>query len=188
MTLAEFREQLQHPPKWVWGFLIAAVLGVASFLRSGELADRTAAANDLREASRKIQLQIRMAQGLEEQIATLEAGLVTARARLIKPEDRGEILRHFYGLAEAHRVELVDISILPTAAGPLLRTVPLQINVAGSFTDVLKFVRNIERGTYFFAPRDYMIQTSSGASTPSGSSPDPTRVTLSMTFELLAAR
>jgi Tfp pilus assembly protein PilO len=188
MTVAEIREFLQHPPKWIFGFLLALVIAVASFYRSSARAAVESSAADLRSKLEKTERAIRMGAGLEDQISELEKALAAAKPRLVVPEERGEVLKHFFGIAQEAGVELRSISPLSVASGAQFRVAPFTAEVSGSYTSVLKFVRKIERGKFLFAPRDYRFQLGAiGGEMPSSpTSSDPFSV--AFTFEYLAAK
>lgn len=189
MTVNELRAHLQHPPKSVYGFLVAVALIAAAVYRGGTASELTSRLETARADSEKAARQIKVSGGLEDQIAELDAALTRAGERLVNPDNRGESLKYFYRVAQESGVTLVSIAPLPLMPGAEFRVAPFQATVSGTFQNALKFVRKIERGTYFFAPREYRIQSGDvpGEETSSVTSSGD-RVTLSMTFEFLAPK
>lgn len=186
MNLAEFRAQLQNPPKWVFAFLVAAALGVASFVRAGAFDEATSRVAQVRADDEKTQRVIRLSAGLEEQIATLDKAYEAAKVRMIDPEKRGENLKHFFSLAQEHSVNLEAVAPLPLNKMTHFNAAPFRLLVRGKFEEVVKFVRKVERGPYFFAPRDYRIQKDEQFLLSDASSPKDEIVSLAMNFDFVA--
>jgi hypothetical protein len=187
MTIAQFRAHLQNPPKWVFGFLAAAVLGVGAFLRSAEYDAVKKGLVDTQETTEKTRRTIKMSAGMEEQVAALERALEQAQKRMIIPSQRGENLKHFFDLAQACSVEIGNVSPLPLIKGKSYSIAPFSINASGSFPNILKFLRKIERGPYFFAPTDYNLQRGGESGEGAASAASSDRVVLTLTFEFLAS-
>lgn len=192
MNSAELREKLQTLPRWAAGFILAAGLVGAAVFRSGTYAALGDQVAELKSASDKNVAAVRLSAGLEDQIAELDRVIARARKRMIDPDNRGENLKHFYGLAEAAKVDVISIAPLGIDKGTQFRPVPFQVTVSGSFENVLKFLRKIERGPYFFAPRECRIQRGAPgveeSTVADANAPQPDRVTLAMTFQFAAPK
>lgn len=135
------------------------------------------------------------------ELATVKEALGYIEANMIHEGDLPENMGYFYQLEAASRIRLQalnQLSSMPPPPDQSFKTVPFTLRTAGSYRQVLRFLRELETG-----PRLYKVQTYSLAqgaapaagpvASPSGrggSAPDPTAapasVTLDITIEVLA--
>ncbi len=121
------------------------------------------------------------------ELAAVKEALTFIEAHLIHEGDLPENMGYFYQLETASRIRLQalnQLSSMPPPPEQSYKTVPFTIRTAGSYRQVLRFLRELETG-----PRLYKVQTYSLAQGGSSTSPGAdasASVTLDITIEVLA--
>jgi Tfp pilus assembly protein PilO len=128
------------------------------------------------------------------ELATVKEALTFIEQNMIHEGDLPENMGYFYQLEAASRIRLQalnQLSSMPPPPEQVFKTVPFTLRTAGSYRQVLRFLRELETG-----PRLYRIQTYSlaqgGSVGGGGRSPSeatdtgPSLVNLDITIEVLA--
>jgi hypothetical protein len=131
------------------------------------------------------------------ELATVKEALGYIEANMIHEGDLPENMGYFYQLEAASRIRLQalnQLSSMPPPPDQAFKTVPFTLRTAGSYRQVLRFLRELET-----APRLYRVQTYTmaqgggpvaalgGPGAPGADTTDaPASVTLDITIEVLA--
>lgn len=120
------------------------------------------------------------------ELATVKEALAYIEQNLIHEGDLPENMGYFYQLETTSRIRLQalnQLSSMPPPPEQPFRTVPFTLRTAGSYRQVLRFLRELETG-----PRLYKVQTYSLAqgAPPIDSATEAGAVTLDITIEVLA--
>ncbi len=146
----------------VCGFVVLICLGVY-FVRNDQITRLAADYDDLTVRHSRILKNLKFAAEIEGDLEEMKAMKVDAESRLFSPEDLATNQRYFYQIESATGVEMLSIQqvIKPLPEGKQNKKArkkaersPYQeilydMNVQGSYSEVLAFLREVEGGAAF---------------------------------------
>jgi len=133
------------------------------------------------------------------ELATVKEALAFIEQHLINEGDLPDNMGYFYQLEASSRIRLGALNQLSSQPPPPdqpYKTVPFTLRTAGSYRQVLRFLRELESGPRLFRIQTYAFtQGGPAAGEPSGLAPGnvatdlatgPVQITLDLTIEVLA--
>lgn len=127
------------------------------------------------------------------ELAAVKEALAYIDNNLVNEGDLPENMGYFYQLETASRIRLQalnQLSSMPPPPEQQFKTVPFTLRTAGSYRQVLRFLRELETGPRLYKVQTYSIAQAGGPSAPGlpGDDPaaPPATVTLDLTLEVLA--
>lgn len=135
------------------------------------------------------------------ELATVKEALGYIEANMIHEGDLPENMGYFYQLEAASRIRLQalnQLSSMPPPPDQAFKTVPFTLRTAGSYRQVLRFLRELETGPRLYKVQSYSLaqgapSAAGPVATPSGrggavtdTTDAPASVTLDITIEVLA--
>ena len=128
------------------------------------------------------------------ELATVKEALGYIEANMIHEGDLPENMGYFYQLEAASRLRLQalnQLSAMPPPPEQSFKTVPFTLRTAGSYRQILRFLRELETGPRLYKVQTYSLAQSAGsAAGPGGPGVDaagvPAQVSLDITIEVLA--
>ena len=158
MNLSVISKKLrQFPILFVCGLLTSLVL-VILFMRGPRIAQLEAELADLEREWQNIQTNLERSAGLNDDIASLESGLVEVHDRLMKVEEVAINSEFFYDLERETGVNFTRFSQGMASNGNSLNTskdelrhfsvIPYDISLSGSMRQILGFLDTLDRQNY----------------------------------------
>ncbi len=129
------------------------------------------------------------------ELASVKEALAYIEQNLIHEGDLPENMGYFYQLETASRIRLQSLNQLSSMPPPpeqSYKTVPFALRTAGSYRQVLRFLRELETGPRLYRIQTYSFTQGGSAATGGGRSSSevadtgPSLVTLDLTIEVLA--
>lgn len=127
------------------------------------------------------------------ELAAVKEALAYIEQNLIHEGDLPENMGYFYQLETVSRLRLQalnQLSSMPPPPEQPYKTVPFTLRTAGSYRQVLRFLRELETGPRLYKVQTYALQGGGPAAAPGGPGADstgaPASVTLDITIEVLA--
>lgn len=151
MTFADIIARVKKQP-------VGFVCGVICLLCAGWLYYRSDEIDrlqtDLKTTSDKaavIRSNVGFAKNLPEQVAELQVSTKELEARLVSAGKLAVNLQYFYKLEAENEVKLLDVRQNPVSKGAKSPYVgiPYNVNVEGSYKQVMAFLQHLEKGRHF---------------------------------------
>lgn len=116
-----------------------------------------------RERGREMLAALTSRSRINTDVALLGEALAVLEANLASEESMEANLGYFYGLEKASRIRLARIDQLaaaPAVTGSPYKGVPVSLQVAGSYRNLLGFLRELETGPRVLRVRDLRFERS----------------------------
>jgi Tfp pilus assembly protein PilO len=181
MTSAELIARIKKQPIGFACGLICLLCAGWLYYRSGELEKRQAEYDTKAAEAAKVSSNVGISKNLPEQVAELQGVTKELEARLVKAGQLAVNLQYFYKLEAENEVKLLDVrqNPLPRNAKTINVGVPYNVNVQGSYKNVMAFLQRLEKGRHFCRINNATFGKSGGETTTG------TGLTLTLTLELL---
>ncbi len=174
-------------PVGVGCVLLAAVLGVATSFRSGDLDDLRTELDEVSREGARLQNNLRYAARLDEHTATVQQAVASIDAHVIDPDALATNLQYFYRLESELQLKLLDLrqgTMEGPAKGASYGPVGYTVTVEGNYRQLLEFIRSLESGALYvrflsanLSPNRAPGQVAAGGGEPS--------IVLSLTLQVL---
>jgi len=155
MTGADLLALIKKQPIAFAAGFVALVCAVLMYFNMGEVDAAAQRYEEKQTEARKVNDNLRFAQGLAEQTAELKQAGAEFETRLVRASQLASNLQFFYRLESETGVKLLDVRQNPI---PVPRTgapktqyspVPFTLSVQGTYPQIFDFVRRVEAGSYF---------------------------------------
>ncbi len=169
---------------------ICLVAGIV--FRAGALSEAQATALDQEAEGKRIGRNIRNASGLEDQLKAIHDGVARLESMLIKVDDVSGNQEFFYRLESAAGVSVIILR--PAAAlknptqGSFYQAAGFNVVVEGGYSQVIAFLRALERGPKLHQLTDFTLQRSSTEKSEAGAASAAPKVVLNLNLQLLASK
>jgi Tfp pilus assembly protein PilO len=176
MTSAELIARLKKQPiGFACGLICLLCIGWL-YYRSGALEQRQAEFDAEAAKASKFSSNVSIAKNLPEQVAELQGVTKELESRLVKAGQLAVNLQYFYKLEAENEVKLLDVRQNPLPRNPkgIYVGVPYNVNVQGTYKNVMAFLQRLENGRHFCR-----INSATFSKTPVAG------VTLTLSLELL---
>lgn len=165
---------------------IAILLWVANYFIWQRQKEMTASYQTLQRSGEDMLQALTNHSRITEELATVKEALAYIDQHLIHEGDLPENMGYFYQLETVSRIRfqsLNQLSAMPPPPEQSYKTVPFTLRTAGTYRQVLRFLRELETG-----PRLFRVQTYSlvQGAPPIDSVTEAGVVTLDITIEVLA--
>lgn len=161
ILLAQFWALVRTHPVISLTILLAAVVGGANFPLWEKRQEITREHDEVRRRGQAMLVALTDRTRIERDVALLaEAGEVIDH-NLVSEENMEVNLGYFYRLEKLTRVQLGRIDQLgsiPPETGSAFRTVPISLQLSGSYRNLLAFVRELENGPRILRLRNYRVE------------------------------
>jgi len=183
MNFADILARIKKQPV---GFACGAICLLCAgwlYFRSDEIDKRLAEHKILADKAEVIRSNVGFAKNLPEQVAELQVSTKDLEGRLVRAGQLAVNLQYFYKLEAENEVKLLDVrqNPLPKSAKGAYVGIPYNVNVQGSYLQVMAFLQRLEKGRHFCRITSATFTKtamSSGESAPTG-------MTLALSLELL---
>ncbi len=185
MTFADIIARIKKQPIGFACGVICLLCAGWLYFRSDEIDQRQAEFKTTAEKAAVIKSNVGFAKNLPEQVAELQVSTKDLEGRLVRAGQLAVNLQYFYKLEAENEVKLVDVrqNPLPKNAKGLYAGIPYNVNVQGSYKQVMAFLQRLERGRHFC--RINSATFTKGAGTSEGPSSAASNMTLALNLELL---
>lgn len=183
MTFADILARIKKQPV---GFVCGVICLLCAgwlYYRGDEFDKRQAELKTTSEKAEVIKSNVGFAKNLPEQVAEMQVSAKELEGRLVRAGQLAVNLQYFYKLEAENEVKLLDVRQNPlpkVAKGPSVG-IPYNVNVQGSYKQVMAFLQRLETGRHFCRINNATF-TKSG---PSGGEGASTAMTLALSLELL---
>ncbi|MBI2814842.1 MAG: hypothetical protein HYX71_11220 [Opitutae bacterium] len=185
MTFADILARIKKQPVGFACGLICVLCAGWLYYRGDEFDQRQAALKAISEKAAVIKSNVGFAKNLPEQVAELQVSSKEMEGRLVRAGQLAVNLQYFYKLEAENEVKLLDVrqNPLPRNAKGLYVGIPYNVNVQGTYKQVMAFLQRLEAGKHFCRINVATFTKAGGGSESSqtGSS----LMTLALTLELL---
>jgi Tfp pilus assembly protein PilO len=172
---------------------IAILLWVANYFIWQRQKEMTASYQTLQRSGEDMLQSLTNHSRITEELAAVKEALAYINQHMIHEGDLPENMGYFYQLETVSRIRLQalnQLSSMPPPSEQAFKTVPFTLRTAGTYRQVLRFLRELETGPRIFKVQTYSLQgggPAAGPRGPGGDTPDaPATVTLDITIEILA--
>lgn len=182
MNLADIIARVKKQPI---GFACGAICLLCAgwlYYRSDEIDKRQAEYKTTAEKAAVIKSNVGFAKNLPEQVAELQVSTKELEGRLVRAGQLAVNLQYFYKLEAENEVKLLDVRQNPVAksAKGTYLGIPYNVNVQGSYKQVMAFLQRLEKGRHFCR-----INTANFTKALGSADGTPPGMTLALTLELL---
>lgn len=188
MTGADIIAKIKKQPIGFTCVLICLLcLGWLFGFRSGAVEQRQQDFDKVASQATLESSNVSLAKNLPEQVTELQAASKELESRLVRAGQLAVNLQYFYKLEAETEVKLLDVrqNPLTRAAKPTIYVgVPYNVNVQGSYKNVMAFLQRVEKGRHFCRVQSATF-TKSVVSSEGGSQPSGGGITLALSLELL---
>ena len=187
MTGADIIARIKKQPV---GFACALIcvlcLGWLYGLRGGALEKRQQEYDTIAGQAKLESSNVTLAKSLPEQVTELQAATKELESRLIKAGQLAVNLQYFYKLEAETDVKVLDVrpGTLPRAGKTIYTGVPFNVNIQGTYKNVMAFLQRVENGRHFCRINSATFSKSAGSS-EGGSQGGGGGITLALSLELL---
>lgn len=186
MTTAELIARIKKQPIGFACVVICLLAGGWLYYRSGEIDARQAEYEAKSAEAAKFTSNVGLSKNLPEQVAELQAATKELESRLVRAGQLAVNLQYFYKLEAENEVKLLDVrqNALPRGAKTNYTGIPYNVNVQGSYKNVMAFLQRLEKGRHFCRISTASFNKSVGSSEGPQQGPS-TGITLALSLELL---
>ena len=151
MTFADILARIKKQPVGFACGLICVLCAGWLYYRGDEFDQRQAALRAISEKATVIKSNVGFAKNLPEQVAELQASAKELEGRLVRAGQLAVNLQYFYKLEAENEVKLLDVrqNPLPKGAKGSYVGIPYNVNVQGSYKQVIAFLQRLETGKHF---------------------------------------
>lgn len=156
----------QYPVALACGVILALFV-LISFTRSSVVSELTVQEAELNSRLRTIEENIKNSKNLKEDKETIDAMVDQVNSLLFNPYERAININFFYGLEDRSGVVISNIAQLPDPDGiyaekgarklNLYSTLVYNINVNGSFSNILRFLYELDRVDPIIRVADFYV-------------------------------
>lgn len=135
--------------------VVALACGAALYWRSDLIPAAEAELEQKAAEGRRIDLNLRHAAQLPEQLAALSGAMAEIELRLVSADELAKNLQYFYKLETETGTKLLDLkqttirNQAKTATKDSFTTVPFILSVSGDYVSLLQFLRRLESGAHY---------------------------------------
>ena len=185
MTSADIIARIKKQPV---GFACGVICLLSAgwlYFRGGEIAKRQVEYGAKSAEATKVISNVSISKNLPEQTTEIQAFSKELEGRLVRAGQLAVNLQYFYKLEAENEVKLLDVrqNPLPRNNKNLYTGIPYNVNVQGSYKQVLAFLHRLENGRHFCRINSATFNKSTGSSEDSAQA--STGMTLSLNLELL---
>ena len=182
MTNEELYAFVKKNPIPVACAVLTVAIGVAFYLRSGDMPAAEAELAQKSAEAERYALNIKYSAQLKEQLEALATANKNVEGRLVRASQQGVNTQYFYKLERETGVKLVSFGRSPAAPpvkGSKAAFTPVAFNVGvqGTLPQILDFLRQLESGTHYVR----VLTANCNVNSTARNSP----LTLSLTLEML---
>ena len=155
------------------------------YFRSGELEKRQAEYEAKSSEAQRMISNVSVSKTLPAEVAEIQVATKDLESRLIKDGQLAVNLQYFYKLEAETEVKLLDVRQNPrnrAAAKTTYAGVPFNVNVQGTYKNVMAFLQRVEKGRHFCRILSASFSKSSIGGEGQGSSQG---LTMALSIELL---
>ena len=183
MTFADIIAGIKKQPIGVACGAICLLCAGWLYYRSDEIDKRQAEFKTTSDKAAVIKSNVGFAKNLPEQVAELQVSTKELEGRLVRAGQLAVNLQYFYKLEAENEVKLLDVrqNPLPKGAKGSYVGVPYNVNIQGTYKQVMAFLERLEKGRPFCRINSATF-TKSVLSSGEGAS---TGMTLALSLELL---
>ncbi len=185
MNFADIIARIKKQPVGFAGGAICLLCAGWLYFRSDEIDKRQAEYKILADKAEVIRSNVGFAKNLPEQVAELQVSTKELEGRLVRAGQLAVNLQYFYKLEAENEVKLLDVrqNPLPKSAKGSYVGIPYNVNVQGSYKQVMAFLQRLEKGRHFC--RINTATFSKGGGTSEGPQSSANQMTLALSLELL---
>jgi Tfp pilus assembly protein PilO len=180
MTSAELIARLKKQPiGFACGLICLLCIGWL-YYRGGEGDKRQAEYEAKAAEANKVTTNVSISKNLPEQVAELQGVTKELESRLVKAGQLAVNLQYFYKLEAENEVKLLDVrqNPLPRNAKGTYVGVPYNVNVQGTYKNVMGFLQRLEKGRHFCRINNATFSKAAGIGEGTG-------ITLTLSLDLL---
>jgi Tfp pilus assembly protein PilO len=186
MNSADIIARIKKQPVGFTCVLICLLSAGWLYFRGGAIEERQKEYTAKAAEAAKFSSNVSLSKSQPEQLAELQAATKELESRLVRAGQLAVNLQYFYKLEAENEVKLLDVrqNALPRASKNLYIGVPYNVNVQGSYPNVMAFLQKLENGRHFCR---VITATFTKASANNEGPPQAgaTPITLSLSLELL---
>jgi Tfp pilus assembly protein PilO len=151
MTTEDLIALLKKHPISVACGLVTIICGVLLYLRSGNIAASQTELEASSAQAKKMIANVRNSNGLDDQLAEIQALSKEMEGRLMKAGQLAVNLQYFYKLETENEVKLLDVrqNTFPRNIKTAYAGVPFSVSVQGKHTHVMNFLNRLQNGRHF---------------------------------------
>ncbi len=185
MTFADIIARIKKQPIGFACGVICLLCAGWLYYRSDEIDQRQAQLKTASEKAAVIKSNVGFAKNLPEQVDELQVSTKELEGRLVRAGQLAVNLQYFYKLEAENEVKLLDVrqNSLPRNTKGLYAGIPYNVNVQGSYKQVMAFLQRLEGGRHFCRINGATFTKAGGTSEGPQSSGNP--MTLALSLELL---
>lgn len=151
MTFADIIARIKKQPV---GFSCGAICLLCAgwlYFRSDVIDKRQEEYKTTADKAEVIKSNVGFAKNLPEQVAELQVSTKELEGRLVRAGQLAVNLQYFYKLEAENEVKLLDVRQNPLAKGAkgAYVGIPYNVNVQGSYKQVMAFLQRLEKGRHF---------------------------------------
>jgi Tfp pilus assembly protein PilO len=185
MTSAELIARLKKQPiGFACGLICLLCIGWL-YYRGGESDKRQTEYETKSAEASKVSSNVSLSKNLPEQVAELQTVTKELEARLVKAGQLAVNYQYFYKLEAENEVKLLDLRQNPLPRNPktIYVGVPYNVNVQGTYKNVMTFLQRLEKGRHFCRINNAVFIKTGGGTGPLQNA--ASGITLNLTLELL---
>jgi Tfp pilus assembly protein PilO len=184
MDTADISARIKKQPIGVVCGLICLLSIGWLYYRNGETERRQAEYEAKSAEAKKVLSNVSISKGLPAEVAELQAATKEMEGRLIRDSQLAVNLQYFYKLEAETEVKLLDVRQNPRNrnAKSAYVGIPFNVNVQGSYKNVMAFLQRVEKGRHFCRLLAVTMNKSPYGAEGQASSPG---ITMALNLELL---
>jgi len=173
----------KQPIGFVCGLICLLCIGWLYF-RTGELEKRQADYEAKSAEAAKVISNVSVSKSLPAEVAEIQVATKDLESRLVKEGQLAVNLQYFYKLEAETEVKLLDVrqNQRSKVAGKSNAGVPYNVNVQGTYKNVMAFLQRVEKGRHFCRVLSATFSKSQFVAEGQGTIPG---VTMALSIELL---
>ena len=186
MNSADITALIKKQPIGFACAVICLLCGGGLYFRSGEIEKQQAEYEAKSAEAAKFISNVGLAKNLPEQVAELQAVTKELEGRLVRAGQLAVNLQYFYKLEAENEVKLLDVRQNPlpkNTKGSLYVGIPYNVNLQGSYKQVMAFLQRLEKGRHFCRINAATFNKTAGVT--EGSVQTSTSMTLALSLDLL---
>lgn len=187
MTFDDILARIKKQPVGFACGLICVLCAGWLYYRGDEADQRQTQLKATAEKAEVIKSNVGFSKNLPEQVAELQVSTKELEGRLVRAGQLAVNLQYFYKLEAENEVKLLDVRQNPLpkgAKGPYVG-IPYNVNLQGSYKQVMAFLQRLERGRHFCRINTATFTKSGGGGEGSSAQSSSMGMTLALSLELL---
>jgi Tfp pilus assembly protein PilO len=173
----------KQPVGFVCGLICLLAIGWL-YYRSGEIEKRQAEYEAKAAEASKVISNVSISKSLPAEVAELQVATKELESRLVRDSQLAVNLQYFYKLEAETEVKLMEVRQSPRSrnARSTYVGVPFNVNVQGTYKNVMAFLQRVEKGRHFCRILNASFAKSAVGGEGQASTPG---ITLALSLELL---